>query len=99
MSATEHNSAASEFDVFRHMFDVIVSEVKKYSANVRKLEPKANKQTDRLDVITIVQVKTKSYAVKHAARFNLQRRMHAKPGLKQRTSQSEHVDLCHNLLR
>ena len=56
-----------------HMFDLIVNEVKKYSANARKLEAKADKQWERLDVIRIVQVKTKSHAVKHAARSNLQR--------------------------
>ena len=64
---------ASEFDVFEHMFDLIVNEVRKYSANARKLEAKADKQFERLDVITIVQVKTKTHAVKHAARFDLQR--------------------------
>lgn len=48
---------ASEFDVFEHLFDVIVNEVKKYSANARKVEAKADKQLERLDVITIVQVK------------------------------------------
>jgi hypothetical protein len=55
------------------MFDVIVNEVKKYSANARKLEAKARKQFERLNVIAILQVKPKSEAVKHAARFNLQR--------------------------
>ena len=50
MSAAEHNSIASEFDV-------IVDEVKKFWPSV--------------NVIAIVQVKTKSQAVKHAARFNL----------------------------
>ena len=55
------------------MFDVIVNEVKKYSANARKLEAKARKQFERLNVIAIVQVKTKSHAVKHASRLNLQR--------------------------
>jgi len=59
--------------VFEHMFDVIVNEVKKYSANARKLEAKADKQFERLNVIAILQVKPKSEAVKHAARFNLQR--------------------------
>jgi len=73
MPTPEHNSIASEFDVFGHMFDVIVNEVKKYSANARKLEAKADKQSERLNMIAIVQVKTKSHAVKHAARFNLQR--------------------------
>jgi hypothetical protein len=66
MSAAKHNSIASEFDV-------IVNEVKKYAANVRKLEAKADKQFERLNVIAIVQVKTKRHAVKHDARFNLQR--------------------------
>ena len=55
------------------MFDVIVNEVKKYALNVRKLEAKADKQFERLDVIAAVQVKTKRRTVKHAARFNLQR--------------------------
>jgi len=55
--------------VFERMFDVIVNEVKKYAANARKLEAKAEKQFERLNVIAIVQVKTKSHAVKHAARF------------------------------
>jgi len=64
---------ASAFDVFAHTFDVIVNEVRKCSANARKLEAKAEKQFKRLDVITIVQVKTKDHAVKHASRFNLQR--------------------------
>ena len=36
-----------------------------------KLEAKADTQFERLDVIAIVQVKTKRRAVKHAARFNL----------------------------
>ena len=64
---------ASEFDVFEPIFDVIVNEVKKYAANVRKLEAKADTQLERLYVIAIVQVKTKTQAVKHSARFNLQR--------------------------
>jgi len=64
---------ASEFDVFESMFDVIVNEVRKYSPNARKFETKADKQFERLDVFAIMQVKTKSHAVKHAARFNLQR--------------------------
>jgi hypothetical protein len=51
------------------MFDVIVNEVKKYSANVRKLEAKADKQFERLNVIAIAQIKTKSHAVKHASRL------------------------------
>ena len=41
------------------MFDVIVNEVRKYSANTRKLEAKADVQFERLDVIAIVQVKQK----------------------------------------
>ena len=45
------------FDVIEHMFDVIVNEVRKYSPNTRKLEAKADKQFERLDLITIVQVK------------------------------------------
>ena len=53
---------ASEFDVFEHMFDLIVNEARKYSANARKLEAKPDKQLERLDVITILQVKTKSHA-------------------------------------
>jgi hypothetical protein len=64
---------ASEFDVFEQMFDVFVNEVNKYSPSARKLEAKADKQFQRLDVISIVQVKTKSRAVKHAAMLNLQR--------------------------
>ena len=64
---------APELDVFEHMFDVIVNEVKKYASNVRKLEAKADTQFERLDVIAIVQVKTEPRGVKHAARFNLQR--------------------------
>lgn len=87
------------FDVFGHMFDVIVNEVKKYSLNARKLEAKADKQFERLDVIVLVQVKTKIHAVKHTARFNLQRRMHVKSRLKQTKSQIEHVKLRRNLLR
>jgi len=71
----------------------------KYSPNARKLEAKADKQLERLYVIAIVQVKTKTQAVKHAARFDLQRRIHVKPTRKQRTSQTEHVKLCQNLLR
>ena len=67
------------------MFDVIFNEVKKYSPNARKLEAKADEQFERLNVIAIVQVKTESRAVKHAARFNLQRRIHVKPRLKQRS--------------
>lgn len=90
---------ASEFDVFEHMFDVIVNEVKKYAANPRKLEAKADKQSGRLNVITILQIKPEPRGVKHAARFNLQRRMHVKPKLKQRTSQTEPVKLCPDLLR
>ena len=89
----------SEFDVFEHMFDVIVNEVKKYSSNARKLEAKVDKQFERLNAIAIVQVKLKNHAVKHARRFNLQRRMHVKPRLNQRTSQAEHVKLCRALLR
>jgi hypothetical protein len=73
MSTTKHNSIVSELDVFDHMFNVIVNEVKKYSPNARKHEAKADKQFERLNVITVVQVKTRSQAVKHAARFNLQR--------------------------
>ena len=41
------------------MFDVIVNQVKKYLPNARKLEAKADKQFEQLDVIAIVQVKTK----------------------------------------
>jgi len=41
------------------MFDVIFNEVKKYSPNARKLEAKADKQFERLDLIALVQVKTK----------------------------------------
>ena len=55
------------------MFDLIVNEVRKYSANARKLEAKADKQFERLDVIRIVQVKTKSHAFKHDVRLDLQR--------------------------
>jgi len=55
------------------MFDVIFNEVKKYAANARKLEAKADEQFERLNVIAIVQVKTEDLAVKHAARFNLKR--------------------------
>ena len=62
-----------KFDMIGSMFDVIVNEARKYSANARKLEAKADKQFERLDVITILQIKTKGYAVKHAARFDLQR--------------------------
>ena len=76
----EHNTIAPRcdksqamFDVFECMFDVIVNEVRKYSPNARKFEAKAEKQFEWLDVIAIVQVKTKPHAVKHAARFNLQR--------------------------
>ena len=76
------------------MFDLIVNEVRKYSANARKLEAKADEQFERLDVSTIVQVKTNTYAVKHAARFNLQRSMHVKPSRNQRSSQAEHVEIC-----
>ena len=64
---------ASEFDVSEHMFDVIVNEVKKYSPNAGKLDAKADKQFPRLNLIAIVQVKTKRRTVKHAARFNSQR--------------------------
>jgi hypothetical protein len=60
------------FDVFEHMFDVIVNEVKKYSPNARKLEAKADVQFERLNLIALVQVKTKAHAVKHDAGFNLQ---------------------------
>ena len=51
---------ASEFDVFEHIFDLIVNEVRKYSANVRKLEATADKQFERLDVIRIAQVKLRA---------------------------------------
>ena len=55
---------ASEFDVFEHMFDVIFNEVRKYSANAGKLEAKADKQFERLNVIAILQIKTKRRTVK-----------------------------------
>ena len=55
------------------MFDVIFNEVKKYAANARKPEAKADKPFERLNVIAIVHFKTKRHAVKHAVRFNLQR--------------------------
>ncbi len=48
MPTSEHNSIASEFDVFRHIFDMIVNEVKKYSACARKFEAKADKQFEQL---------------------------------------------------
>ena len=48
------------FDVFEHMFDVIVNEARKYSPNARKFEAKADKQFERLNVIAIVQVKLKT---------------------------------------
>lgn len=63
---------AYEFDVFEHMFDVIVNEVRKYSPNARKFKTKAGKQFKQLDVITIVQVKTKRGTITHGASFNLQ---------------------------
>ena len=72
MPATAHNSIASEFDVFRHMFDVIANEVRGYSANASRLSIRLIRRFERLNVIAIVQVKSKSHAVKHAARFNLQ---------------------------
>ena len=90
---------ASEFDMFEHTFDVIVNEVRKYSANASKLEAKAEKQFKRLDVITIVQVKPKTHAVKQASRFNLQRCMPVKPSRKQRSSQARHVKPGRELLR
>ena len=64
---------------------MICNDAWKYSPNARKFEAKADKQFERLNVIAIVQVKTESRAVKHAARFNLQRRIHVKPRLKQRS--------------
>ena len=73
MSAAEHNSIASEFDMFEHMFDVIVNEVKKNSSNARKLEAGRDSLFEKRDVITISQIKTEPRRVKHAARFNLQR--------------------------
>ena len=60
MPATEHNSIGSEFDVFERMFEMIVNKVRKYSANARKPEAKTDKQCERVDVITIVQIKTKA---------------------------------------
>jgi len=59
------------FDVFEQMFDEVVNEVRKYSANVRKLDAKADKQFEQLDVIASVQVKTKTITVKHASSLNL----------------------------
>ena len=41
-------------------FDVIVNEVRKYSPNTRKPETKANKQFEQLNVIAILQGKTKA---------------------------------------
>ena len=60
---------------------------------------KAEKQALKPDVVTIVQVKTKRRTVKHTQRFNLQRWIHVKLLLKQRSSQAEHVKLCRALLR
>ena len=64
---------APELDVFEHMFDVIVNEVKKNSSNARKLEAGRDSLFEKRDVITISQIKTEPRRVKHAARFNLQR--------------------------
>ena len=59
------------FDVFEQMFDEVVNEVRKYSANARKLDAKADKQFEQHDVIASVQVKTKTITVKHASSLNL----------------------------
>jgi hypothetical protein len=61
---------AFELDVFVHMYDVIVNTVRKYSANAGKLEAKADKQLEPLDVIAIGQVRIARRAFKHTARFN-----------------------------
>ena len=44
--------------MFEHMFDVIFNQVGKYSAKRERLEVKLDKKCERLDVITLVQVKT-----------------------------------------
>ena len=80
------------------MFDVIVVEVRKYSPDAWKFEPKAKKRCEQLDVLTIVQVKPERRTVKHAGSLNLQKLNHVKLELKQRTSQAEHVKLCADLL-
>ena len=59
--------------MIEYMFDVIVNEGEKYAAMAGKLEAKANKQFERLDVIALPPVKTPRRAVKHAVSFNLQR--------------------------
>ena len=59
----------------------------------------ADKQCERLDVITIMQVKIETHAVKHAARFDLQSRVLVKPSREQRSSQAKHVEFYPDLLR
>ena len=61
------------FDVFEQMFDEVVNEVRKYSANVRKLDAKADKQFEQLDVIASMQVKTKTIHSQTCFEFKLAR--------------------------
>jgi hypothetical protein len=43
--------------MFEYMLDVIVSEVGKYSAMAGKLEAKADKKFEWLDVLAVIQVR------------------------------------------
>ena len=60
MSATEHNSIASDHDVIEYMLDVKVDQVRKCWINDGKFAAKADEQCERVDLITIVQIKTKA---------------------------------------
>ena len=72
MLAFEVDVIASKRERFEHMFDVICNDARKYFPNARKLETKAEKRFEQLDVITIVQVKPERQQVTHVATFNLQ---------------------------
>ena len=80
------------------MFDVIVNKVKKYSPKTRKLKAKRDTQDEQLDVITTVQVRTERPRVVPISRFNLQRGIHVKRGLKHVKPRAKHVKLSWELL-
>ena len=52
---------------FRSKFDVIVNEVRKYSAKAGKFEAKVDKQCERLNVIVFLQIMIARSQIKHAA--------------------------------
>lgn len=71
------------------MFDVIVNEVKKYSANPEKLKRKQIRVFEQHDAIVLARVMIEGGKVMNASRFNLQNGIHVKQIVKQRKSEAK----------